>query len=325
MRNRVDRRGALLTMAGAAGLASCGGSGETARWRGGKRTVAVLRAPSYEADLTDILWRGAQLCGLEARGKRVLLKPNFVEFDAGTCINTNMAVVAAAYELFRKLGAAEVWIGEGPGHRRDTLYLAEEAGYFRAVKDFESRFVDLNRDEVAAVPGFLDDHEEMYFSKTLLAADLIVSLPKMKTHHWAGATLSMKNFFGLVPGAVYGWPKNPLHYQGIDASIVGLSRKFRNTFAIVDGIVGMEGNGPIQGRAKPCGVVVMGGNLPAVDATCSRVMGLDPEKIRYLAMAADIGPISEIEIEQRGESPKSVMTPFAVTSNFESLRMGRES
>jgi uncharacterized protein (DUF362 family) len=60
-------------------------------------------------------------------------------------------------------------------------------------------------------------------------ADLIVSLAKMKTHHWAGATLSMKNFFGVVPGSVYGWPKNKLHYLGISESIVALNRQFRNT------------------------------------------------------------------------------------------------
>ncbi|MEZ5351032.1 MAG: DUF362 domain-containing protein [Bryobacteraceae bacterium] len=321
MRKQWGRRGFLG--AGAGWLSGCGG--DLPRWTGGRRPVAVLKAAAYGVDLDDILWRGARLCGLQARGKRVLLKPNFVEFDSGSCINTDMAMVAAAYRLFERLGAAEVRIGEGPGHRRDTMHLAEEAGYFDAVAGFEDRFVDLNRDEVAPVPGFLENEPEMYFSRQLLSADLIVSLPKMKTHHWAGVTLSMKNLFGLVPGAVYGWPKNPLHYRGIDRSIVELSRIFHNTFAIVDGVVGMEGNGPIQGTAKDSGVVVMGSNLAAVDATCCRVMGLDPEKVRYLQMAAGIGPIREIEIEQRGESPRAVMTPFAVTGEFLDLRMGRES
>ena len=89
----------------------------------------------------------------------------------------------------------------------------------------------------------------------------------------------MKNFFGLVPGSVYGWPKNKLHYIGINEAIVALNRVFRNTFAIVDGIVGMEGNGPIQGKPKPAGVIVMGRDLVAVDATCCRIMGIDPEKV----------------------------------------------
>jgi uncharacterized protein (DUF362 family) len=316
-------RRSFLAAAASGALASC--SGGEARWKGGKRPVAVLKAPSYNADLAGLLWHGAQACRLDVRGKRVLLKPNFVEFDHGTCINTNMAMVAAAYELFQRLGAAEVRIGEGPGHRRDTLHLAEDAGYFEAVPRFEQAFVDLNRDDVAAVPGFLDDQPEMFFPTAALQADLIVSLPKMKTHHWAGVTLSMKNLFGLVPGAVYGWPKNPLHYRGIDHSIVALSRMFPKTFAIVDGIVGMEGNGPIQGSPKPCGVVVMGDNLAAVDATCCRVMGLDPERVRYLQMAADVGPIRSEEIEQVAENPAGVVNPFRVIGEFAHLRVNQES
>ena len=108
--------------------------------------------------------------------------------------------------------------------------------------------------------GFAD-RERIYLPNTALRADLMVSLAKMKTHHWAGATLSMKNFFGLVPGAVYGWPKNELHQVGIPESIVELNRIFHKSFAIVDGIVGMEGNGPIQGTPKQAGVLVMGGDL----------------------------------------------------------------
>jgi uncharacterized protein (DUF362 family) len=86
---------------------------------------------------------------------------------------------------------------------------------------------------------------------TVLGSNLLVSMPKMKTHHWAGATLSMKNLFGIVPGGVYGWPKNVLHWAGIHQSIADLHSLFPNHFAIVDGIVGMDGNGPIQGRPKP--------------------------------------------------------------------------
>jgi uncharacterized protein (DUF362 family) len=315
----VKRRNWLA--AGALSLPSCRGkdAGQP-EYPGPPRPVAVLKAPDYEADLLDILWRGAQLCGLEARGKRVLLKPNFVEFDPGTCINTNVAVLAAAFELFRKLGAAEVMIGEGPGHRRDTLHIAEQARYFEHIPGFEDSFVDLNRDDVAAMPGFLEEEPAMYFPATALAADLIVSIPKMKTHHWAGVTLSMKNLFGLVPGSVYGWPKNPLHFRGIDRSIVELNRTFRRTFAIVDGITGMEGNGPIQGSPKQSGVIVMGANPVAVDATCCRVMGLDPSRVRYLQMAYELGPIRKEKIEQRGENPASVRTVFQVLDEFAYLR-----
>jgi uncharacterized protein (DUF362 family) len=287
----------------------------------GPSPVVVLKASSYSADLAQSILRGVRECGLDVRDKKVLLKPNLVEFDAATCINTDVSVVAAAYEVFRSLGAAEVVIGEGPGHRRDTYSLVEMARY-RDIARFDNLFVDLNRDDVSSVKGFAD-RPEIYLPNTALRADLVVSLAKMKTHHWAGATLSMKNFFGLVPGSVYGWPKNELHQIGIPQSIVELTRIFHNSFAIVDGIVGMEGNGPIQGTPKPAGVLVMGRNLPAVDATCCRIMGIDPAKGEYLRMAADgnLGNVEETSIEQRGEKIHDVRTDFTLIDSFRGLRM----
>ena len=286
----------------------------------GNSAVAIVRARSYSEDLVSRMLEGIRQCGLEARGKRVLLKPNLVEFDSSTVINTDAAVIAAAVEVFHQLGAAEVKIGEGPGHRRDTLDLADDARYRSTIPKFESIFTDLNRDDVSPVSNFAGE-SRFYFPKTVLGADLIVSLAKMKTHHWAGATLSMKNFFGMVPGSVYGWPKNKLHYLGIAESIVALNRRFRNTFAIVDGIVGMEGNGPIQGTPKPAGVLVMGRDLVAVDATCCRIMGIDPEKVDYLRLAADLGHVHAGRIEQRGERIAQVRTNFALIDEYKNLRL----
>src|SRR5439155_1305888 len=141
-------------------------------------------------------------------------------------------------------------------------------------------------------------------------------------HHWAGATLSMKNFFGLVPGSVYGWPKNELHQIGISQSILELNRIFRRSFAIVDGIMGMEGNGPIQGTPKPAGVMVMGSDLPAVDATCCRIMGIDPSRVEYLQRASDrLGITDAARIDQRGEPIASVRTDFQLIKEYKHLRL----
>jgi len=287
----------------------------------GSSPVAVVKASSYADDLVSRMLEGIRQCKLDVRGRSVLLKPNLVEFDSATCINTNVAVIAAALEVFKTLGASQVVIGEGPGHRRDTYALAEMARYRTDISKFDAQFVDLNRDDVSAVKGFAD-RDEIYLPNSALRADLIVSLAKMKTHHWAGATLSMKNFFGLVPGSVYGWPKNELHHVGIDRSIVELNRIFHRSFAIVDGIVGMEGNGPIQGRPKPAGVLVMGGDLPAVDATCCRIMGIDPQKVEYLRTAAEtLGIIDESRIEQRGEPIRTVRTNFELIKEFRNYRL----
>jgi len=310
------RRALVSAMAG--GLASCQRN-QPASFAG-TSPVAVLRAKNYQQDLTATILEGIRLCGLVVKDKRVLLKPNLVEFDASTAINTDVGLVAAALEAFRSLGAASVVIAEGPGHRRDTLGLADEAGYWKGIRDFEGHFVDLNRDDVSPVKNFLTE-SQFFLPNTALGADLIVSMPKMKTHHWAGATLAMKNFFGLVPGAVYGWPKNTLHYLGIENSIVALNRQFRRTFAIVDGIVGMEGNGPIQGTAKDVGLLVFGQDLVAVDSTCCRIMGIDPAKVGYLQQAMDLGAVDSQQIHQRGENPIVVRNDFALIPEFASFRL----
>ncbi|MBI3471685.1 MAG: DUF362 domain-containing protein [Candidatus Solibacter usitatus] len=309
----MNRRQFLCAAGAGAIHAGCGRQRE-------KSPVAILKAASYSAGLAGQLRRGAELLNLEAKGKRVLLKPNLVEFDSSTAINTHVSLIAAAVELFRHLGAAQIRIGEGPGHRRDTLYLAEEAGYRKEVERFDSLFVDLNRDDVSAAGPF-GDTAQIYLPHAALEADLVVSLAKMKTHHWACATLSMKNYFGLVPGAVYGWPKNHLHQIGIDRSIAELHRLFPRSLAIVDGVVGMEGNGPIQGTPKAAGVVVMGADLVAVDATCCRIMGIDPRHLGYLKLSAGRGNLDADRIEQRGEPIGSVHTPFALLDQFKDYRL----
>jgi hypothetical protein len=116
---------------------------------------------------------------------------------------------------------------------------------------------------------------ELAFSTELLAADFVVSMPKLKTHHWAAMTASMKNLFGTVPGALYGWPKNILHFHGIENSILDLTATIRPQLAIVDAIVAMEGDGPIMGRPRGMGFIAMG------SAGCRRchvreIIGFDP-------------------------------------------------
>ena len=287
--------------------------------------VSIYRAATYSEELYDLIRRIIADHALDIRGKRVVLKPNLVEFDAHTVINTNPKLVHAALEAFRAAGAAEVRIAEGPGHRRVTLDLADAGGYFATVPRFESLFTDLNLDETTKVDLVrpLSKLQTLYLPNTMLGCDLLVSMPKLKTHHWAGATLSMKNLFGVVPGGVYGWPKNVLHWAGIHQCIADLHTLFPKTFAIVDGIVAMEGNGPIQGTPRNAGVVVAGASPVAVDATCCRIMGLDPARIGYLQLAAGVQNLGEQLIPQQGERIESVAAPFAVLPELAGLRLAR--
>ena len=249
-----------------------------------------------------------------ARGKTVLLKPNLVEPSRDApAINTHPLVVRAAAEVFRSWGAASVFVAEGPGHCRDAMLVLDESGLSKILEESHLEFVDLNHDDVEFVSNRLrqTNLSPLALPASLRRADLIVSLPKMKTHHWAGVTLSLKNFFGVMPGIVYGWPKNVLHYAGIGPSILDINAAVRPHLAIVDGIVGMEGDGPIMGTPRRLGVLVMGTNLPAVDATCARLMQIDPWRVGYLAAASSrLGPIAERHICQRGETIAALSQPF---------------
>ena len=125
-----------------------------------------------------------------------------------------------------------------------------------------------------------------------------------------------------MPGIIYGWPKNVLHHAGINQCILDIAATVKPHFAIVDGIVGMEGDGPIMGTPKPTGVLVMGRNLTAVDATCARIMGIDPFLVDYLA-AADglLGPLAVPDILQRGEALEAVRTNFRLINNIPAHRV----
>src|SRR5438093_6017596 len=262
MAGELTRRDLLTAVAGAAVLAGCAGEQRKAA----VSEVSIRRVAAYDQSVYDTMLRLLREHLGDVRGKNILLKPNLVEFEPGSSINTHPIVVHAAYEAFRAMGAATVRIAEGPGHRRNTLDLADAAGYFKIVPRFEDNFVDLNVDDVTRVrpAAQLSRIKKLYLPNIALRADLLVSMAKMKTHHWVGATLSMKNLFGVVPSAIYGWPKNVLHWAGIEESIADLHAAFPRQFAIVDGIVGMEGNGPIQGIPKHAGVLVAGKDPVAV-------------------------------------------------------------
>jgi uncharacterized protein (DUF362 family) len=288
--------------------------------------VGLFPASSYAVDFADVILRGFGELGIQVAGRRVFLKPNMVEYEPGTAINTHPHVVAGAAIACKQAGASEVVVGEGPGHRRDIEYLLASTGLSDQLREERIRFVDLNHDDVAVVmlQSWFTGLRELALPVTLLESDFVISMPKLKTHHWTGMTCSMKNLFGTVPGAVYGWPKNPLHIHGIANSILDLTATIRPHFAIVDAVTAMEGDGPIMGRPRPLGFVAMGSDPVAVDATCARVIGLDPAKIEYLKPAARfLGLIDASRIEQRGEPPARYATQFDVVPALESLRLSR--
>ena len=281
--------------------------------------VMIRKVACYEEDLQAIICESLAEFRLPVKGKTILLKPNLVGHDPQGVMNTHPAVIAATRECFLRMGAARVLIGDGPAMDRDTQAILESVRLKEFTGMIGKDFCDLNIDDVERV--VLETRasrlKELFLPKTVLGVDYFVSMPKLKTHHWAAVTLSMKNLFGIVPGSCYGWPKNILHWAGIERSILDINAAARPDFAIVDGILGMEGNGPIQGVPKPAGVLLFGDDPVAVDSTACRVMGLRPEKIDYLARSGTmLGHLEASKIHQLGESIASVRTQFSVLPEF---------
>ena len=292
-----------------------------------KTETFIASVAEYEKELRQHILNGFQelnITSASLAGKRVLLKPNLVEPQAGVShINTHPMVVRAAVEAFLHHGAAEVLVAEGAGHRRDSLLVLEDSGLADVLYEDKIPFIDLNSGPVIKVKnlGGRSKLGDLMLPEELLRADIVVSLAKMKTHHWAGVTLSMKNMFGVMPGIIYGWPKNLLHWAGITESILDINATIKPHMAIVDGIIGMQGDGPIMGTPVQSNVLVIGRNLSAVDSTCARIMGIDPNKISYLKGGSGwLGAIREKNIEQRGEKIESVRKDFQLVDYIPSHR-----
>lgn len=283
-----------------------------------KSTVAIIRCDSYERCYKAVE-DGLRLLAPSVRGKRVLLKPNLVEYSAKAPINTHPSVIAATADSLFRLGASEVTVADGPGHVRDSEMLIDECGLRSKLAEVgRVRFVDLNFDAVRRISprGGFTSFRELWLPETVLSADVIISMPKIKTHHWAGVTLSLKNLFGCVPGNVYGWPKNVLHWEGIDNSIVELAATIPVHYVIADGIVAMEGNGPLHGPSRHLGCLLFADDPIAADATCCRLMGIEPLRINHLQMTAPIGNSTLDRITHVGEPIASLRQTFVLMPEF---------
>ena len=287
----MNRRDLLTTAAAISGGAAVWGYQRRQHapdLRPARSRVAVLHADRYSDRLDELIFEGIRLFDLDLRGKSVLLKPNLVEALPGKPVNTDPQVIGADAEAFLRLGASSVTVGEGPGHHRDTYLVVHETGLADQLQHRRIPFVDLNRDELikTTLRANYSGLNELWLPRTVLASDFIVSMPKVKTHHWTGVTLSMKNMFGIVPGSRYGWPKNVLHWAGIHESILDICATVRPHFVIADGIVAMEGDGPLNGTPRKLNTIVLSDDLVAADFLLAELLGSNPIVTKHLEEAS---------------------------------------
>lgn len=241
-------------------------------------------------------------------GDRVLLKPNVVySVEPNTGAITRVEVVRILADMIRDMGA-KPFIAESAAHGTDTEKAYASTGY-QKLREEGYEVVDLKRTKAVEVevPGG-DLFPTFKTFEPVVEADVIVSLPVLKTHDQTEATLSLKNLKGLI----HDQHKRRMHELGIFRGVADLMHAFKPSFTLVDGTIGGEGLGPIYGLPVEMGLILAGKDLVAVDVVGSRIMEIDPTEVGTTVAAAErgLGQMDESQIEVVGVPIKDVQRRF---------------
>ncbi len=268
--------------------------------------AAVRKAVSLTPAFDSIQWKDAT----------VLIKPNIVNpSKSGSGMVTDARVIRAVTQLVLEKNPLKVIIGEGssvgydfPG-REDSIHCMNVAGVLEIADQYGIAIVDLNRDEQVEIK--LSDAyvmDSFSIAKTALEADVILSLPVIKTHLRTGITCGLKNMKGVLPSD----EKKRTHQCGLDRGIVDLNRIAKPHFTIVDGITGLQGTHTEETDKVPLNLIIAGDDVVAVDAVCAVIVGFDGKDILHVQLAAEAGVgISDLDhIEIHGETVEAVMHRF---------------
>lgn len=269
--------------------------------------VAIVKGTDPER----MVVRALELIGADALVDpvgRVLVKPNYVSAKPpSTGITTDPRIVESVVAFLQRHGVRDLVVGEGGAG--DTDHAFDVVGIRDVVARHRVPLVNLNHDAriTVQVPQRLE-LREVGIARTALECTGIVNVPKLKVHHMATVTLCMKNLMGVI------LPKSIMH-EHIHEKIVDLASLFAEKVKlnVVDGLVGAERD-ETRGRPVPMDLVIAGRDMVAVDAVATRVMGLDPERVRYLALAEarGLGVAALDRIDVLGEPIADVAKPFSV-------------
>jgi len=193
-------------------------------------------------------------------------------------------VVEAVGDVLKENGFDNIVIGEGAGlgAEEDKIFDVSE---YRKLEEKGYILTNLNRAERVEIKW---RYGILKIPKIVTEADLYVNIPKMKTHGQTVVTLSIKNQKGLLSNA----DKMKFHKLGLHEPLVELARVIKPDLIVVDGIEGMEGEGPLRGKKKKAGVLVIGTNLLEVDMVCCEIMSISYEEVEHLKIGIKekIGP-----------------------------------
>ena len=273
----------------------------------------MARVAIYEADYESVeeaVERAFDDFAMDLKQKTVLVKPNIIgAVKAERAVCTHPAVVRATIRALDRRGAGRVIVGDNSGMRAygSNEQAARVAGILEAS---DGRYVNLGASPVAT-PVESKFADRLAFSKVVLDADLVVSLPKMKTHVATGITGAVKNTFGhLVGGEKTGLHRAAVGAENFAQAVLDVFRVRKPDLSILDGVVAMEGQGPSGGQLRQVRRIVASNDAVALDTVMASMMGVEPKRIPMLRLAGEqgLGPVTLKEIQVDG--------PFEVVEDF---------
>ncbi|MCH3920450.1 MAG: DUF362 domain-containing protein [Sphaerochaeta sp.] len=248
-------------------------------------TVTIVSCPTYDAEPLEKAIQ--QVAGDPSfpvvRDKIVLLKPNILsDAKASSAITTNPAVLRAVIHLLKRQGAKEILVGDSPG-LQGAGFVPRASGIADVCEAEGVSWVDFTKDPIVH-PIPYTRHISLPLTRALETADVLISLPKFKTHRLMYVTGAAKNQFGLVPSL----HKSACHVKCTSRRrfadlIVGINAVAKPAFAIMDAVVGMEGEGPANGNPRHVGLLLGSSDVIALDWAEATIMGYDPLTIPIIA------------------------------------------
>jgi uncharacterized protein (DUF362 family)/Pyruvate/2-oxoacid:ferredoxin oxidoreductase delta subunit len=256
--------------------------------------VALMRCGEYDTDRVFAAVKGAidEVGGIDhyvKKGSRVLLKPNLlIARTAEKQVTTHPEVIRALIKLVKKAGGTPL-VGDSPAMGSATR-VASKCGIADVAAQEGVEIVDFNRPVDVENPADTK-FKRFKIDQAVLDADVVINVPKLKTHGQMTLTLGVKNLFGVVPGT----RKSQWHLAaGTDRMhfgrmLVDLYRKVSPALTLMDGIVGMHGNGPQNGDLKKVGLIMASADAVALDAVICEMVGLDRDHMPTLVAAGEMG------------------------------------
>lgn len=221
-------------------------------------------------------------------GQRVLIKPNLiVPRSVDVPAQTHPEIIYAVAKIVKDFGAVPL-VGDSPAWS-NTRGCLKALGVDKRLEALGAEIVQLDRPVRMNMDG-----ATVGISRVALEADAIINLPKLKAHQQLGATFAIKNMYGCVAGLA-GKEKAWWHFaRGKEKHIfcrmlVEIYKKLNPVFNIIDAVVGMEGQGPINGQPREVGYLVAGANPVACERVCCELVGFDPQDLPLLTAACKAG------------------------------------